>query len=447
MATPLKVVYLGVGKEAVETVRKHFKGVEEITCSSKSDLERLLSTGSLVDIHLVMAGPAFSELPLVELAQSLRMAFQNTPVYFVSEDAKNFERPELMKNGFTEVFLLPLDREQLGKVVAQDAAQAEHRVYSAVRLVDIEPGTRLDFQVDVFLPANNKFITYLGAGDVLEEKRLSRLAEFKHNQIYVPATQINAFHDYSARRLKELGQSNGESATVRQEKLRNSVRELMTGMISDSYSRHLNQGKKVIDHTRQIVRQFILMDEPGEWYKKLNAEMGQKGDDYTHSSSVATFAALFALLLKVCRTDEIAMAALLHDIGMAGLPAKLQTKRPDQMTPEEKAVYQTHPRLTLEVMQARKLAVPDGVLRAVKEHHEKWDGTGFPERLSEKRFSMEGQVLALADRFDYLTRIENSISPMSSDQAVRQLERERIAHQDLMKELRLIFERELRAAS
>lgn len=449
----LRVLYLGTVQEAAEAVRRHFKDVEEIQCSTRAELEKLLlcgQVGGAGQVHLVLAGPDFdSSVPQAELAQSLRMSMQTTPIYYVTNRADGFDRQSLTKNGFYEAFLLPLDQEVLGKVLAKVASDAEHSVYSAVRLVDIEAGSKLNFQIALYLPANKKYLTYTAEGDVMEAERLERLRRYKQTSVYVPIDQVANFHSYSAQRLKELEDEPGQqrwSESERQDRLRESVRELATGLISESYSRQLSQGRKVIEHTKSIVKQYILLSQPGEWYSRILNEVGQKGDGYSHLSSVATYAALFSVVLKRGRPDEMAVAGLLHDLGLTMLPPALQNKRVEDMSKEEKAVFYRHPQLTIEIVRARKLIVPESVIKAIIQHHERWDGSGYPDALQFKRISPEGQVLALADRFDYLTRAVDS-APMSPDQAIRQLERENVADPEMTRELRLTFERQQKSAS
>ena len=444
----LRVLYLGVTPKVMTRVRAHFKEVEEITCADRDQFQAVMELGGAANIHIVMAGPDFADLPIAELGQGLRMAFQDVPIFFACESPRTCDRQELMKNGFMEAFMLPADDQNMAKVLARAASTAEHRVFTPVRLVDIEPGTKLDFSLRVFLPVNNRYILYSAAGDALETERLERLKEYRYSTIYVPVDQIASFYSYSARRLGELhgGRGGNLSQTQREEKLHDSVRELVTGLLGESYSKHLSEGKKVVEHTRKIVSEFIMLSNPAQWYVRLMNEIGQKRDAYSHAGTVASLAVLFSIALKIGRPEDLAIAGLFHDLGMHSLPDSLQDKREEAMRPEEKAAYQKHPAASLDIVKARRLVVPDSVLKAIAQHHERFNGSGFPEQLSYRRFSPEAQILAMADRFDYLTRTQASVSPLSPDQAFRQMEMEFIADPELIRILRHIFERQKKAA-
>ena len=449
----LRVLYFGVGERTKTQVRAFFRDVEEHDCNDVAALQELVKNGEfLAGIHLVAAGTDFKGMGLEEMAQTVHMVFHSVPVFFVAEQASGFDRTLLVKNGFQDVFLLPIDNTELEKTIQRIAGNLDSRIYSPVRLVDIEPGTRLDFQIAVFLPTNNKYIALTHAGDVLDPERAKRLSEHKVKSVYVPVAQLQAFYKYSAKRLSELAGTgavnlSSMSETERQQKLRTSVRELLTGMVSESYSRHIHQGKKVVDHTRSIVNEYIMLNDPSDWYKRLTEEVGQKGDQYSHAGNVATYAALFSVVLQVAKPEDMAIAGMIHDAGLSLLPAGLQDKKPEQMKPEELALYKTHPQLSIDTIKARKLIVSDNVHKAVLHHHEKWDGSGFPSKATGLRIPREAQVLAMADRFDYLTRVEGKTAPLSPDQAFRQMEWEQIGDPSLIRELRQLYDQAQRAAS
>ena len=451
MANAFRVLYLGAIKNAQAAVRKHFKDLEESSCESRSEFEALPFKQGELGVQLVIAGPEFVELVTLEIAQGLRMVFQATPVFFVTDRGEGFDRAELTKNGFYDAFLLPADAERFEKALLQVSQEGEHRIYSPVRLVDIQPGTKLDFQISIFLPANNKYLLYSSQGDQIEAARLQRLQAFKQTSVYVPVTQIAAFHSYSASRLLELtSKSSSENDQARKVKLRASIRELLNGMMLGSYSKHIGLGKKVVDHSRQIVRQFIQISGPAEWYRKLFGENQQRVDGYNHADNVGAYASLFAILLQdlyPCRVEELSVAGLYHDLGLALLPSHLQDKPPEKMTADELKLYQQHPILSLEALKTRGLTMSEVVLRAITEHHERSNGSGFPNKRHSDQISLQAHILAIADTFDYLTRAVDTVSPMSPDQAFRQMKLEGTLNSALLDELRLIFEREPKVAS
>ena len=123
---------------------------------------------------------------------------------------------------------------------------------------------------------------------------------------------------------------------------------------------------------------------------------------FRHSQGVANaaFGIAKAMGLSPDRVQMVRRAALLHDIGKLGVSNAILNKR-SQLTPEEwKSVYR-HPRITRLILERiapfREMAVIAG------EHHEKLDGSGYPDRLRARDLSIESRIIAVADVYGALS--------------------------------------------
>jgi putative nucleotidyltransferase with HDIG domain len=104
--------------------------------------------------------------------------------------------------------------------------------------------------------------------------------------------------------------------------------------------------------------------------------------------------------LSASHLDRLARATLLHDIGKIAVPSSILNK-PGRLTPEEFAVMQQHP-----VVGARILdPIPDydRLIPVVLQHHERFDGSGYPAGLAGDEISLDARIVAVADVFDALT--------------------------------------------
>ena len=123
---------------------------------------------------------------------------------------------------------------------------------------------------------------------------------------------------------------------------------------------------------------------------------------YRHSQGVASAAHLIAVQLDLppARVQLVRRAALLHDIGKLGVSNTILDK-PGGLTAEERARIETHPGKSREILQRvnafHDLAVIAG------EHHERLDGTGYPNRLIAHKMCLESRILAVADFFGALS--------------------------------------------
>ncbi len=130
----------------------------------------------------------------------------------------------------------------------------------------------------------------------------------------------------------------------------------------------------------------------------------------------------FAELLTAEYIDQLAKSAPLHDIGKVGIPDHILLK-PGKLTAEEWAIMKTHARLGSEAIeQAERDAVkPVAFLAIAKEiahwHHEKWDGSGYPDGLVGAAIPIPARLMALADVFDALISRRVYKPPMPYEQA------------------------------
>ncbi len=128
-------------------------------------------------------------------------------------------------------------------------------------------------------------------------------------------------------------------------------------------------------------------------------------DDYTYMHSVAVCALMVALARQLRLNDEqtrlAGMAGLLHDLGKAAIPLAVLNK-PGKLTDAEFNVVRSHPVEGYHMLkEGGKL--PDAVLDACLHHHEKIDGSGYPDKLQGEGISVIARMAAICDVYDAIT--------------------------------------------
>lgn len=128
-------------------------------------------------------------------------------------------------------------------------------------------------------------------------------------------------------------------------------------------------------------------------------------DDYTfaHSVNVCVLALVTGMALKYSKLQlsQLGMGALLHDMGKVMVPIDILNK-PGALTAAERQEIEAHSTYGWEMLQQQK-TVPNQAALAVYEHHERYDGQGYPRRLAGDNIHVFAQVVGVADVYDALT--------------------------------------------
>ncbi|HZX29842.1 MAG TPA: two-component system response regulator [Rhodocyclaceae bacterium] len=143
----------------------------------------------------------------------------------------------------------------------------------------------------------------------------------------------------------------------------------------------------------------------------------------------------YAGLLSPYAIDLLAKSAPLHDIGKVGVPDNI-LRKPGALTPEEYEIMKGHCLMGWEAIEAaeRDADRPAEYLRIAKEiarhHHEKWDGTGYPDRLAGIDIPLAARLMAIADAFDAMVSWRPYRHPMSFSEARDRIHQGRGSHFD-----------------
>ena len=146
------------------------------------------------------------------------------------------------------------------------------------------------------------------------------------------------------------------------------------------------------------------------------ARAGEYRDEHTgnHVIRIAKYCRLLAesLGLSASECDAIELASPMHDIGKIGIPDHILLK-PGKLTPSEAAVMRGHSRLGYEILcDSQSSYIQLGATIALY-HHEKFDGSGYPEGLRGAAIPLPARIVAVADVFDALTSFRPYKAPWS----------------------------------
>lgn len=148
---------------------------------------------------------------------------------------------------------------------------------------------------------------------------------------------------------------------------------------------------EVVDTQREVI--FTL----GEIVETRSKETAN------HVRRVAEYSYLLAILAGYSEEEAeiLRLASPMHDIGKIGIPDHILNK-PGKLTPEEFEIIKTHTQIGFEILKQSNRKIMKTAATIAMQHHERWDGTGYPVGLAQEEINLLGRITSVADVFDAL---------------------------------------------
>jgi HD-GYP domain-containing protein (c-di-GMP phosphodiesterase class II) len=119
------------------------------------------------------------------------------------------------------------------------------------------------------------------------------------------------------------------------------------------------------------------------------------------------------------KLERVRVAALLHDVGKIHEVFAPILSKPGRLTPEERAIIETHPIKSAELVQ--NVSQLRDVVGPVRHHHENWDGTGYPDGLSGEGIPLAARIIMFADTIDAMTSDRPYRAALGKEQVTQEL--------------------------
>ena len=180
----------------------------------------------------------------------------------------------------------------------------------------------------------------------------------------------------------------------------------------------------------QVQNRTMELDKEKESYEQLTLEtlsslalVIDAKDHYTngHSFRVAAYAKGMAKMLNFSFTDaeQLYFAGLIHDVGKIGIKESILTK-PGKLTDQEYAIIKSHSSLGGDILKGiHQFKIFEQVARS---HHERYDGTGYPDKLKGEDIPYPARIVTICDTFDAMTSDRSYRKALSDEKALKELE-------------------------
>lgn len=293
----------------------------------------------------------------------------------------------------------------------------------------IPAGTTLTKQLISRMEFYSVAFSYIEEASVLTEEEIQaalqaarnqKLAGAQTGQTVAPSTQSSAkstpkdeiAYSQKIKRSKTFQEYSLHSTLVTE-----TLKRQLEGFVYNNrpleFDTLLNSVKSLITPGQTIIQYFDMLHNL------------RSSDDsvYGHSLNVAMISRILGKWLKWSPSDldNLVIAGLLHDIGKITIPPEILNKE-GKLTDEEFEQIRWHPRAGYELV--RDLKIDSRIKKAVLQHHERCDGSGYPMKADEIMLDDFAMVIAIADVYDAMTAARKYRAPLCPFQVIREFERD-----------------------
>jgi HD-GYP domain-containing protein (c-di-GMP phosphodiesterase class II) len=157
-------------------------------------------------------------------------------------------------------------------------------------------------------------------------------------------------------------------------------------------------------------------------FAKVLAYTLEEKDPYTsgHSERVCYYSDFISKRLSFPpkERNELQIASYLHDIGKIGISNRFINKK-GTLTPTDWAIIKQHTRKSIELLMP--LNLPPNILSYIQHHHERYDGTGYPDGLTGEQIPIGARIIAISDSYDSMTSDRPYRKPLTNGDAKNEL--------------------------
>lgn len=276
-------------------------------------------------------------------------------------------------------------------------AHFDHPAFLPIRVESLRVDKILQF--DIYVYVGKELVLYRSQELPFTEQNLSKLRDNKVEMIYIAYESRHAYQRYLEDNLPEILRDPQVEEVKKAEILYDTSKALIKEVFSNpTYSENIKRSQDMVENTID----YILKGR--EAFLNLMKITSFNYYTYTHSVNVSTFTLALARQLGINDRKELTIlgtGALLHDVGKSKVPERILTKR-TALNRSEFEIMKKHPNWGSEILLETAL-IPDESYDPVMHHHERLDGSGYPNGLLDADIHPYSRIVAIADVFDALT--------------------------------------------
>jgi putative nucleotidyltransferase with HDIG domain len=259
--------------------------------------------------------------------------------------------------------------------------------------------TLTNFKIYVRTEADKEPVLYRAENLQFSEAARQRLLDHEVKEVYIDSGDEDNYREYIEANLGEILADDTIKMEKKTEIVYSSATHLIKQLMDSPWVREgVRRTGKLVENTVD----FILRDSAA--FKSFLAVRSHDYYTYTHSVNVYVFSVALAERLGVGEASNLqalGTGALLHDIGKSKIDKNILNKS-GPLSGDEWTLIKKHPDYGVEILREAG-GVSEECYAAVRQHHERCDGSGYPDGVAKDEIHMYGRVSAIVDVFDAMT--------------------------------------------
>lgn len=447
--------------ESFRQVTRHALEARGVTVYDAEGGKEAISILGLKPVNLILSDIRMPEMHGIELLHYCKQHFSKVPMVLMTGfndvievkeaydiGAKGFlNKPfttadlegaltEALKEDFPDINLA--EKEKVQKKTLKDATEFCH-----ILIDEFVTGSRIQFPIYLKL-SQDKMVKLANHGEDLAKGTVERLKEKGVKYLYLENEDFKKYLHFNTKIMAALSKSKKVDSARKAKFVNQTFKSILKFGVEKTFDKDLAELAK--NNIEMVIKLYASEHKTLSVFEQM---MNADSDLYEHSVHVSMIATMIARSLgwsSVQKLFMVSTAGLLHDVGKQSMDPDLVKKIPEEMTEEEFEEYQKHSEIGAVFVKSIE-SFPEGIDQIILHHHERMDGSGFPNGYGRVKIHPVAKIIALADEFchEWADMIKDPKRALSPRRIMEKLEERRSMFEgDHMRALNLAVSEELK---
>ncbi len=394
----------------------HFRDIL-VVCLKRMNFETLAADGvqqakqtiGLFGPDLILTDAQMPGETGIDLLKYMQSSYPEIPCVMMTGFSDLLDSVKAAELGASAFLTKPFREAELREVLQKALSPAptptptstsDSHEYCQIVIDDFISGQNLKYNIFIRVGSKLSGFRFIKVAHAGEDISLDRIIVYKEKgltHLYILMDDFRAYIGLMDKLVSNALKPKFNISPEKKAKLLNHTLELINQELIS-----LPISTESFEHVSSILDTTIkLMTSDEETFELLDSLEKLSEQVFSHSVQVSIYSTLIAKELgweSAATQMKVATAALIHDIGKRQLPAPLFDKRRSKMTADELKLYETHPQRGYEIL-AEGSKYSSDILQAVLHHHERLNGSGFPNHNMGSKIIPLAYIIAVADEF------------------------------------------------